>query len=226
LKWWVIAGDGMGEVHARLSTDGSLNFTNAMPITLQQPTIAALGYFKLSVIVPNVKCTGPNNTCIMQFWTDSGGGWYSCTTLNITCTGCAGGIPISHDDCVQSGKLNFCSSKSNSQVFVPEGQSAAQIDGLTEGEFNQNHPNPNVFSNGNSSQCLSQYQQFLCALYFSPCGNSTSSYTKQQCNQAMATCGLTSLHADLYNCSVFPSAATVVTPFVWIAMLFVVTFIL
>jgi hypothetical protein len=199
----------MGAVHVKLNLAGDTNFSNAQTqwLTISQPIINKLGYFKLSALVPDVQCTGPNNTCTIQLYTDSGGGWYSCTTVRIVCDNCTGGVPVSRDDCVNAGDLPFCSAKSGSQVLVPQGQNAAQIDSLTKDSFDQNHPNPNVFTKGNSTACMTQYQQMLCELYLAPCGNSSSTYTQQMCTAALSTCGLTAGEEHLYNCSVFPSAS-------------------
>jgi len=207
ILWNVVAGDGMGEVHARIDTNGRTdNFSNGYPIGFKQQVFKTLGQYYISFIVPPITCTGPNDTCTMQFWTDSGGGWYSCITFKINCTNCEGGIPVSRDDCVSAGNLGFCKSKSNTQVFVPDGETATEIDGLTQNTFNQNHPNPNVFSNGNSTECMTLYQEMLCELYLAPCGNFSSSYTQQMCQKTMNTCNLTVAHQYLYNCSVFPTA--------------------
>eukprot|EP00026_Physarum_polycephalum_P014859 Phypoly_transcript_15421.p1 GENE.Phypoly_transcript_15421~~Phypoly_transcript_15421.p1 ORF type:complete len:177 (+),score=9.14 Phypoly_transcript_15421:92-622(+) len=76
IEWWVIAGDGEGQVHVKLNTAGTTDFsTNTTQwLTVSQPKIASTGYFWLTALVPNVKCTGPNDTCTIQFYTDSGGG--------------------------------------------------------------------------------------------------------------------------------------------------------
>jgi len=221
ITWWVQATDGGGTVYGLISTDGSLNFTNGVPVVITQPKITTLGYFRLSLIVPDVTCNGPNHSCFLQLWTPSGRGWYTCTTINITCTGCAAGYPISRDDCVQAPALEFCPKKSGSSVLVPDGETAVEIDDLTSAAFLQNHPNPLVFSNGNSSSCLTLYQQFLCELYLSPCGNSTSSYTQQMCQKTLDTCEVTALHKTLYNCSVFPSPASSSQNIQWIVFLFI-----
>jgi len=227
VQWWVVAGDGMGEVHARIDTGGGTNnFTDGVPVGFAQPVFKSLGFYWISFIVPNIACHGFNKTCTMQFWTDSGGGWYSCTTIQVVCTGCQGGIPVSRDDCVTAGDLTFCSKKDNTQVLVPDGQTAQQIDTLTQKTFNLNHPNPNVFSNGNSSACLPLYQDMLCELYLAPCGNSSSKYTEQQCQNVLKTCGITDLHKDLYNCSVFPSDGTIQHPFFALVLLLLLAFVL
>jgi len=200
--WWVIAGDGELEVHGLLNTEGTTNFTNALPVYIEQPYINAQAFWTLSLIVPNVKCTGPHGLCTMQFWTNSGGGWYSCTTLNITCTGCGGGVPISRDDCVNATGLQFCPQKNGGKVLVPAGQTAIQIDRLVENTFTSNSENPNVFIHGNSSACMSAYHAMLCELYFAPC-TSSSLYSKQSCLDVLSVCGLTEAEKNLYNCSVF-----------------------
>jgi len=203
--WWVVAGDGMGEVHARIDQYGHTdNFSNGYPIGFKQPVFTELGQFWISFIVPNITCHGPNNTCVMQFWTDSGGGWYSCATIQIACTSCTGGLSNTTENCVKASNLAFCPSKDGSQVLVPSGQTLSQIDGLTQNTFNLNRPNPAVFYNGNSTECQTLYHQFLCELYFTPCNTSTSNYTMQECQLTMRTCNLTQAHAFLYNCSMFP----------------------
>jgi len=214
VEWWVIAGDGMGEVHVKINLRGNTDFNNwtyLQWLPFEQPKIDKLGYFTLSTTVPNVQCDGPNNTCTLQFYTDSGGGWYSCTTVKIVCNGCEGGIPISRDDCVKASNLSFCKAKSGNQVLVPDGQTADQIDKLTQETFDLNHQNPNVFTNGNTSACMTALNEMLCELYLTPCGNSSSSYTRQKCNQTLTTCGLTAPHKGLYNCSVFKDAPVTTT---------------
>jgi hypothetical protein len=209
VTWSVIAGDGMGELHARIDVTGKVgNFSNGYPVGFVQPKFTKLKHYDVSFIVPNVECKGVNKTCTMQFWTDSGGGWYSCTTIQIVCTGCQGGIPISRDDCVVANDLDFCSSKDGHEVLVPDEQTAKQIDSLTKRTYEQNYPNPLVFANGNSTECKSLYKEMMCELYLSPCGNSTSSYSFQQCQKVLSACNVTTEHQYLYNCSVFPVAAT------------------
>eukprot|EP00026_Physarum_polycephalum_P010743 Phypoly_transcript_10920.p1 GENE.Phypoly_transcript_10920~~Phypoly_transcript_10920.p1 ORF type:complete len:230 (+),score=22.21 Phypoly_transcript_10920:446-1135(+) len=203
----------MGEVHARIDQYGHTNnFSNGYPIGFKQPKFTKLAQYWVSFIVPNITCHGPNNTCVMQFWTDSGGGWYSCSTIQITCTTCTGGTPIIKENCVKASNLDFCPGKNGGQVLVPAGQSLSQIDDLTQNTFNLNYPNPAVFYNGNSTQCQNLYHKFLCELYFTPCGTSTSNYTMQECQLTMQTCNLTAEHQFLYNCSMFPSGATTTGP--------------
>jgi len=211
LKWWIIALDGAGIMYGKINTEGGTDFspnnTKVMNVTIIQPVdgYRAQGSFYPNITVPKVTCTGPNGTCTMQVFTPGGGGWYSCATLNITCPGCGAGKPISGDDCVKAQGLSFCASRNGDQVLVPDGQSALQIDNLVSKSYNQNHPNPNVFYNGNSSQCMTGYKEMLCELYFSRCGNSTSTYTQQQCKKVINDqCNITAAHQYLYDCTVFP----------------------
>eukprot|EP00026_Physarum_polycephalum_P010405 Phypoly_transcript_10568.p1 GENE.Phypoly_transcript_10568~~Phypoly_transcript_10568.p1 ORF type:complete len:302 (+),score=16.25 Phypoly_transcript_10568:359-1264(+) len=207
--WWAVNGDGLGQVHARIDQYGKVdNFSNGWQIGFKQPNFLVPGQYNVSFIVPNIQCFGPNNSCTMQFWTDSGGGWYSCTSIQITCSNCSGGVPISHDECVKASNLKFCPGKDGSQILAPTGTTPAQIDALTQNTFTQNYQSGDVFQNGNSTACQNLYHQLLCELYFTPCGGSTSNYTMQQCQQTMQTCNVTEDHKNLYNCSLFPSAAS------------------
>jgi len=154
---------------------------------------------------------GNNNTCSMQFWTDSGGGWYACSTIDIVCKGCTGGVPVSRDQCVIANNLNFCSSKDGSNVYVPTGENATEIDGLASHVYSNNINNPSIFTNGNSSDCITAYKEMMCELYLAPCASSTSSYTQSQCQQALTTCGITEAQSNLYNCSIFSTSTSTPT---------------
>jgi len=210
LTWQIVASDGGGLIRAYINTEGKpeFNTSKVVNVTVEQPPkgFNYQGYAFPNITVPNVKCTGPNNTCILQVSANGGGGWYSCATINITCKGCDSGQPISGDDCVKASGLSFCSKRNGDQVLVPDGQTALQVDGLVSKTFDQNHPNPNVFANGNSSACMSGYQELLCELYFPRCGNSTSTYNQQQCNKVIHDqCNITQQHEYLYDCTVFPA---------------------
>jgi len=206
--WWAESGAGYGPVHARIDPTGGTSFANGVPIGFFQPTITANGFYNIYFIVPYVKCKGTNNTCTMQFWTDSGGGWYACATVDITCTGCSGGEPVSRDQCVTAQNLNFCSTKDGAQVYIPTGGNVAQIDGLASHVYGQNIVNTGIFTKGSTAACQTAYKEMMCELYLAPCGGANSNYTTTQCQAALSTCGITQAQANLYNCSIFSNKAT------------------
>eukprot|EP00026_Physarum_polycephalum_P011321 Phypoly_transcript_11535.p1 GENE.Phypoly_transcript_11535~~Phypoly_transcript_11535.p1 ORF type:complete len:386 (+),score=44.35 Phypoly_transcript_11535:21-1178(+) len=206
--WWAESGAGYGAVHARIDTTGETSFANGLQVGFFQPTITSNGMYNIYFIVPYAQCTGTGKTCTMQFWTDSGGGWYACATIAITCTGCSGGEPVSRDQCLTAQNLNFCSSKDGDQVYIPTGETVAQIDGLASHYYGLNIADTGVFTKGNTAACQTAYKEMMCELYLAPCGNSKSSYTTAQCQQALTTCGITQAKANLYNCSIFSNKPT------------------
>jgi hypothetical protein len=203
--WYVVSGAGQGQVHARIDPTGGTNFTvGYYPIGFFQPAfIDTNTLYTVYFVVPGVQCTGTNNTCTMQFWTDSGGGWYACATIQITCKGCTEGVPVSREQCVDAEGLSYCTNSDGMQVYVPTGETPSQIDAVASYEFEKNYNDPSIFTNGNSTECMTAYKEMLCALYLYPCGTSKSSYSASQCQQTLTTCGLTEAQSTLYDCNVF-----------------------
>ena len=102
--------------------------------------------------------------------------------------------------------LSFCSMMNGQNVVIANGASMAQLDTQAQTAYNDNLPNTNVFANGANSDCQTAYKNLLCFNTFPLCGTSMG-VCQDACSQVTSKCGLQPQHANLYQCSSYPTSS-------------------
>jgi len=209
IEWHLIAGDGGGNLYGAFDPDGGTNFT--VPAwTDTFPTKGAGVFYNKTFTVPEtLTCANsPTKLCTLRVYTSSN--WNSCTMVDIVapdCSACPTPAPPQLQCTTLTTAVSFCPS---TNVMIANGSSPQDINAELISSFNANRANPNVFSNGNSSACMSSYQTLLCSLSLPSCDPSSgkieesSQACQAQCEQTMSDCGIVPAHVDLYPCSSYP----------------------
>jgi len=214
LQWHLVAGDGGGNLNAVFDPLGGTDFTSktAVPAwTTPFPTSGSGVFYNRTFIVPaDLDCSqSPTKLCTMRVYTTSN--WNSCTMVKICST---------TDNCVPpQAPPKTCTAVTKPLTFCPNitgaslasGFAPSDIDSELAATFTANLAKPTVFATPNNADCQTLYKNFLCASDLPPCNPQTSVADsngvacKSQCQKAMKACGLTSEHANLYDCNSLPN---------------------
>jgi len=192
---WNVIGDGLGVLNVNLDPAGGTDFRLSL---VENVNVTSLGLNIFSLTVPNVTCTGVNNTCSLQvFSTD---GWYECSSVSIIpdCKNCI--TPsVSAPSCVSATNLTYCSKYNNSKVLLNAGFSLQNLDLMVNWTVS-NYTQMPIFLNGSLPACHSLYKDYLCSVVFPACDGKAQS-CQDTCTSFKSKCGLAASHQGLYNCS-------------------------
>lgn len=199
INWNVIAGDGVGQLTARIDPTGGSSFADKTVITLTgsgaNPTTT--GAFTAQIPLPSdVTC----DTCTIQVKSSSN--WFSCATVKIQ----AGTVtqtvpPPALGTCISPVGLTFCHELNGKSLNgLPDGRSATTVDAELSATHDNYLANTNVFQPISQDQCSENYRKYLCATTFTKCGATTQS-CQSYCSYTTYFCALQSSHAGLYDCS-------------------------
>jgi len=228
ISWHLIAEDGGGNLYGAFDPLGGTNFT-VLAWTDTFPTSGAPRFYTKVFTVPSISCDqSPTKLCTFRVYTASK--WNSCTTIKIVSSGGSGGgsggggnsgdsTPPVVSQCapVPASSSGFCNTTTNAMVDITV--SAQDLNNELISTYNFNRNNLNVFSNGNSSACMSSYQQLLCSIYLPSCNPATGKVIQSsvachaQCEQTMTDCGVVNAHLYLYDCSSYPLCEGEADPF-------------
>jgi len=194
---WNVIGDGEGSLNISIDPSGGTNFVQ---LILTNTSAAQLGLNTYNFTVPNVTCTGANNTCSIQVFSVSG--WVECTSVSILppCTNCTPVSPPS-PTCQKAVGLNFCSQYNNTNILLGAGFNAASLDLMVnESLYEYSYTMPTFLTNGTTPACQQIFKEYLCALVFPNCDNVVQSCVGT-CNDFKKECGLNPTHDALYDCN-------------------------
>jgi len=207
LKWMVIAGDGAGTVTFSLdsdSTDGSTNFTLALG-SLSAPQATGTPY-TLEIDVPALTCGGSRCTLSAKVITNAatGGGWFSCATVNILPAGSP--VPIAPQNCRETESFDFCQARRSMSVVMEVGvkDNEARIRDLAIAEttYKITINNTNIILNGDDKECQTALKNWVCGNTWPACGATAA--CKLYCRAVVAECQINDLHALLFDCDNAP----------------------
>jgi len=197
INWKLVASDGAGMVMIRFDSTGNQTFPASTQLTLGNATVVGVTY-PFSFTVPNIVC--PSGYCTIQVFSVSA--WFSCATVVIN-NGAIVPPPVPVLTCITAPLLNFCTMLYGTNITLTLGQTAPGIDQAVAAVYTANLYNPNVFTNGNDSNCATMYKTFLCNENFPSCGAVAA--CKQLCQTTLQTCGITPGELGLYNCTLGPN---------------------
>jgi len=97
-------------------------------------------------------------------------------------------------------------------VLIPQGESIVQRDAQQSVYYQSLINNTKVFTDAlttNNQDCLDRLPYIMCQGSYAYCGASSvfQAADRCYCKKTMSSCGLTELHAGLFNCSIFPDCA-------------------
>jgi len=188
---WIIADpDGDGQVVLTFETVPTNMFT--VPSTLHNVSLPNITWavkdYTLNFMVPNITCTGPNNTCVVRTLDIGEGMWTDCTTVRVIATG-ENMLLQPHGgnaQCAQAYPLQ-CVNAQYRVVSVPAGYTLESLSDAVDGSFALLN-DPQHVTTPNTLGCNTSLLNFLCAKYFQMCNDPGICHTV--CTQAICLCGV------------------------------------
>jgi len=189
---WVIADtDGYGQVSLIFETVPSNFFSNPATLTtLSLPNITwSISDYVLTFIVPNINCTGPNNTCIVRT-VESPDQWTDCTTVRVVKNGTNmllspnGGASL----CQKAFPLQ-CPNAQYQLVNVPVGYTLGSLSDAVTASYALINDTYHV-KTPNTPGCSTSLLAYLCGKFFQNCSSASGSTCHDTCTQAVCLCGI------------------------------------
>lgn len=231
VTWDLVANDGGTRTTAAfdLTATGTLNAFAAGTATPVGGTFnVAQKISTFSFTIPDVTATSASGLVLFRMVSNTN--WNSCLYVNVTKT--VSPAPKAPEPvCKTVTNLALCNMSNSQQVYVAADATPASIDAQTNQVYVANLNLTTVFTNGANADCQALYRNFLCAINLPACpaadGTQPAGFgCLEKCQETMKTCGLTDIHADLYDCTTYPACSKSSPASIMIASLTFVVFAL